>query len=105
VKGREGRELTDDRLREVHELVQTHPQWSRYRLSRELCALWDWRTATGQWKDMAARTLLAGVLGPGRRFINDAQLAAYAGVAPLEASSAGLVRPDRQAGRLPGLSR
>ena len=36
--------------------------------------------------------MLAGVLGPGRRFINDAQLAAYAGVAPLEASSAGLVR-------------
>jgi transposase len=35
---------------------------------------------------------LAGVLGPGRRFRTDAQLAAYAGAAPLEASSAGLVR-------------
>ena len=35
---------------------------------------------------------LAGILGPGRRFATDAQLAAYAGVAPLEASSAGLVR-------------
>lgn len=35
---------------------------------------------------------LAGILGPGRRFASDAQLAAYAGVAPLEASSAGLVR-------------
>jgi len=35
---------------------------------------------------------LAGVLGPGRRFATDAQLAAYAGVAPLEASSAGYVR-------------
>jgi transposase len=35
---------------------------------------------------------LAGILGPGRRFSSDAQLAAYAGVAPLEASSAGLVR-------------
>lgn len=35
---------------------------------------------------------LAGVLGPGHRFETDAQLAAYAGVAPLEASSAGLVR-------------
>jgi transposase len=29
---------------------------------------------------------------PGRRFATDAQLAAYAGVAPLEASSAGTVR-------------
>lgn len=35
---------------------------------------------------------LAGILGPGRRFRSEAQLAAYAGVAPLEASSAGLVR-------------
>ena len=39
-------------------LVATHPAWSRYRLSRELCALWDWRTASGQWRDMAARTVL-----------------------------------------------
>lgn len=35
---------------------------------------------------------LAGILGPGRRFKTDAQLAAYAGAAPLEASSAGRVR-------------
>lgn len=35
---------------------------------------------------------LAGILGPGQRFGNDAQLAAYAGVAPLEASSAGITR-------------
>jgi transposase len=35
---------------------------------------------------------LAAILGPGNRFATDAQLAAYAGVAPLETSSAGLVR-------------
>ena len=35
---------------------------------------------------------LAGILGPGQRFTSEAQLAAYAGVAPLEASSAGAVR-------------
>lgn len=35
---------------------------------------------------------LAGILGPGRRFATEAQLAAYAGVAPLAASSAALVR-------------
>jgi transposase len=35
---------------------------------------------------------LAAILGPGDRFASDAQLAAYAGVAPLEASSAGKVR-------------
>ena len=35
---------------------------------------------------------LAGILGPGGRFVREEQLAAYAGVAPLEASSAGAVR-------------
>jgi transposase len=34
----------------------------------------------------------AGIQGPGRRFATEAQLAAYAGVALLEASSAGGVR-------------
>jgi hypothetical protein len=36
--------------------------------------------------------MLAGILGPGRRFVSDAALAAYAGASPLEASSAGHVR-------------
>ena len=35
---------------------------------------------------------IAGMLGPGRRFASEAALAAYAGVAPREASSAGHVR-------------
>jgi transposase len=35
---------------------------------------------------------LAGILGPGSRFTTDAELAAYAGAAPLEASSASLIR-------------
>lgn len=42
--------------------------------------------------DLLTAGALAGILGPGRRFSTDAQLAAYAGAAPLEASSAGLVR-------------
>lgn len=36
--------------------------------------------------------MLAGVLGPGHRFATEAQLANYAGVAPLEASSGEVVR-------------
>jgi transposase len=35
---------------------------------------------------------LAGILGPGQRFTSEGQLAAYAGVAPHETSSAGRVR-------------
>jgi len=53
-----GRRFQAPELHQVQALVATHPEWSRYRLSRELCALWDWRTASGQWRDMAARTVL-----------------------------------------------
>ena len=55
----QGRNFTAADLDQVRALIGAHPDWSRYRLSRELCALWDWRNAVGQWKDMAARTLLA----------------------------------------------
>jgi transposase len=48
---------------------------------------------------------LAGILGPAPRFANDAQLAAYAGVAPLEASSAGLTRHRLNRGRQPPTER
>lgn len=45
-------------MAQVRGLIRGHPHWSRYRLSRQLCVLWGWRTPTGQCKDMAARTLL-----------------------------------------------
>ena len=54
-------------------LLDAHPDWHRTRLSRELCARWDWHNAQGCPKDMAARTLLlklerAGcILLPARR--------------------------------------
>ena len=54
----QGRRIEPVQILEVRELVADHPEWSRYRLSRELCLRWDWRTPTGQWKDMAARTLM-----------------------------------------------
>jgi len=37
-----GRRFQAPELHQVQALVTTHPEWSRYRLSRELCALWDW---------------------------------------------------------------
>jgi hypothetical protein len=61
----QGRRIEPAQFHQVRELVAGHPQWSRYRLSRELCRLWDWRTATGQWKDMAARTMLGKMAARG----------------------------------------
>jgi hypothetical protein len=54
----QGRLIGSADLAQVREQLALHPDWSRWRLSRELARLWGWRTANGQLKDMAARTLL-----------------------------------------------
>lgn len=54
----QGRAIGQEQLQQVQQLLHSQPEWSRYRLSRELCLLWNWRAPNGQLKDMAARTLL-----------------------------------------------
>lgn len=54
----QGRPFGPLQLAEIRGLLQAHPDWSRYRLSRELARQWDWYGSNGQLKDMAARTLL-----------------------------------------------
>jgi hypothetical protein len=69
----QGRRLSHPDLELIRQWVGAHPGWSRWRLSRELAARWDWRNGAGQLKDMAARTLLVkleqrGLIGlPARR--------------------------------------
>lgn len=54
----QGRPFGPEALAQVQALLDRNEDWSRYRLSRELARLWNWRTPQGQLKDMAARTLL-----------------------------------------------
>lgn len=53
-----GREVGSKELDQIRGWLASHPQWSRRRLSEELARQWDWRTPTGQLKDIAARDLL-----------------------------------------------
>ena len=54
----QGRHLSDPDLVAVRNLIEANPAWSRRRISVELAEVWNWRTGTGQLKDMAARSLL-----------------------------------------------
>jgi hypothetical protein len=54
----QGRRLSAPELAQIQRWLAAHPDGHRTRLSRELCALWDWRNAAGQVKDMACRSLL-----------------------------------------------
>jgi len=53
-----GRTITPQDVTVIRELLQEHPNWSRRRLSQEVCALWNWRNAKDQLRDMACRTVL-----------------------------------------------
>jgi hypothetical protein len=54
----QGRRISSVELAEIERFIQAHPSWSRWRLSRGLAEEWQWYAASGQLKDMAARTLL-----------------------------------------------
>lgn len=54
----QGRFIGEAEIAQVRLLLCEHGGWSRWRLSRHLAQLWEWRSASGQIKDMAARTLL-----------------------------------------------
>ncbi len=71
----QGRSIRPTELQQVHPLQADQPPSSRHRLSRQLCELWNWRSPTGRFKDMAARSWLLKLdqrglisLPPHRRF-------------------------------------
>ena len=58
--------ITEDNIQAAEKLLADNPSWSRRRLSRELCQLWNWYSPVGQMKDMACRDLLLKLERQGR---------------------------------------
>lgn len=54
----QGRVVTSKDIAQILELLAGHPEWSQWKLSRELCWLWNWRNGKGILKDIACRSLL-----------------------------------------------
>jgi hypothetical protein len=54
----QGLQLSQSDIEEISELISRYPNYSRYKLSRQLCEEWNWRSENGQLKDMASRSLL-----------------------------------------------
>lgn len=54
----QGRQIVAADLATIRNLIATHPDWHRTRLSQELCRRWGWVNENGRLKDMAARALL-----------------------------------------------
>jgi hypothetical protein len=54
----QGRQISEADLAQIRGLVAGHPDWTRRRLSIELCERWSWRNPAGRHKDMSCRNLL-----------------------------------------------
>lgn len=54
----QGRSWPVEQIQEIGQWVKENPTWSRYRLSRALCARIGWVRPNGQMADMAARSFL-----------------------------------------------
>jgi len=68
-----GKKITEEDVVLIRDLMAQNPGDSRWRLSRRLCEVWNWRQANGMLRDMVCRGLLlalerAGYLElPGKR--------------------------------------
>ncbi|HRZ10569.1 MAG TPA: DUF4338 domain-containing protein [Gemmatimonadales bacterium] len=84
-----GREITAQDTAFIQGLVAQNPDWSRRRLSAELCRAWNWVQPNGQLRDMVARSLLlqlhrAGLIGlPAKRCAPPNNVVNRAAPAPL----------------------
>jgi len=54
----QGRRIAPKDIELIKKLIGRNPSWGRTRLSKELCILWNLRSANGGLKDMACRSLL-----------------------------------------------
>ena len=62
----QGRPVRPEDIDWLRGWIQAHPQWSRKRLARQLCELWQWRDECGRIKDFAARSFLLKLQAQGQ---------------------------------------
>ena len=53
-----GRDIGAEEIEFLRPWIAAHPEASRFELSRKLCAIWNWRQANGELRDMVCRGML-----------------------------------------------
>jgi hypothetical protein len=57
--------ITQQHIEQIRQLMSEHPDWTRTRISKELCELWEWKSSVGQLKDISCRDLLRALEADG----------------------------------------
>ena len=84
-----GREVTEQDIAFIRELIASHPKASRRRLSERLCAAWDWMQPNGEPRAMVCRGLMLALHRTGHielppvRWVNPNPLGQRARPAPV----------------------
>src|ERR1700681_3550781 len=52
------RDITGEEIAFIRQLIADHPELSRWKLSRRLCEVWQWKQANGALRDMVCRGML-----------------------------------------------
>jgi len=58
--------IDDDKVQQINQILQEQPGLNRSGLSKYLCEIWDWRSPSGQLKDMSCRDMLRALDKAGR---------------------------------------
>jgi len=59
-------EITEERVRQIQEIIESNPDWNRTRISKQVCVLWGWQNPNGQLKDISCRDMLRALDKAGR---------------------------------------
>jgi len=68
-----GRDVTEEDVRFIRQLIAEHPGDSRFALSKKLCTAWNWVQQNGQKKDMVCRGLMLALHRQGHITLPPAQ--------------------------------
>ena len=50
----QGRQIGASELATIRDLISSHPDWHRTRISQELCRAWNWCNEAGRLKDQSS---------------------------------------------------
>jgi len=59
-------EITEDRVKQIRNVIAENPNWNRTKISKHICRIWGWQSPNGHLKDISCRDMLRKLDKAGR---------------------------------------